>query len=84
MSRVIQHHTTPVTEDAVLTAITAAAHRANEADRELRVLLAYAREHVHPRPYRLIDLAAACGRSISGVRSAYGPEEIASAAHLRF
>ncbi|GAA2756179.1 hypothetical protein GCM10009872_15390 [Actinopolymorpha rutila] len=34
-------------------------------------MLAYGREFVHPRPYRLIDLASAAGMAVSGVRTAY-------------
>lgn len=50
------------------------------AERRLRVLLAYGREFVGPRPYRLEDLARAAGMSISGVRTAYGDDEIAEVA----
>jgi hypothetical protein len=57
--------------DPVLAAIRDAGHRREQADRELRLLIAYAREGVTPRPYRLADLAEAAGMSISGVRIAY-------------
>ena len=57
--------------DPVLAAIRGARHRRDQADRELRLLIAYAREVVTPRPYRLADVAEAAGMSISGVRTAY-------------
>jgi len=57
--------------DPVLAAIRGARRRRDQADRELRLLIAYAREVVTPRPYRLADVAQAAGMSISGVRSAY-------------
>jgi hypothetical protein len=44
------------------------------AEAEIRLLIAYGREFARPRPYRL---AEACGRSISGVRTAYDQDEIA-------
>jgi hypothetical protein len=48
----------------------------------MRLLLAYAREIVTPRPYRLADLAHAAGISISGVRTAYTHTDIQHAAQL--
>ena len=48
----------------------------------MRLLIAYARRFTHPRPYKLIDLAEAAGMSISGVRIAYGNEELAQLAEL--
>ncbi len=56
--------------------------RKEQADRDMRLLLAYAREHVTPRPYRLADLAEAAGMSISGVRSAYRQADIDQAAQV--
>ena len=50
--------------------------------KEMRLLLAYAREIVTPRPYRLADLAHAAGISISGVRVAYSDADIQQAAQL--
>lgn len=46
------------------------------AERDRRLLLAYAREFTDPRPYRLEDLARAAGMSVSGVRTAYDHDEI--------
>jgi hypothetical protein len=57
--------------DPVLAALKDARNRRDQADRDIRILLAYARELSWPRPYRLIDLAAAAGMSVSGVRAAY-------------
>src|SRR5215471_14119741 len=57
--------------DPLLAALADARQRKQRADRDIRLLLAYAREHVQPRPYRLADLARAAGMSISGVRTAY-------------
>jgi hypothetical protein len=48
---------------------------AKEVDRE-RLLLAYAREFVGPRPYPLDDLAQAVQMSIPGVRTGYGDAEV--------
>jgi hypothetical protein len=59
------------TDDPLLAALADAAQRKRRADRDIRLLLAYAREHTRPRPYRLADLAEAAGMSISGVRTAY-------------
>ena len=61
----------PATTDPVLAALHDARDRRDQADRDIRILLAYARELTSPRPYRLADLAAAAGMSISGVRTAY-------------
>jgi hypothetical protein len=66
--------------DALLEAICAVRQRKEKADQDMRLLLAYAREHVTPRPYRLADLAKAAGMSISGVRTAYSRADIDLAA----
>jgi AraC-like DNA-binding protein len=65
--------------DPVLTAINDARQRRDQADHDIRLLLAYARELTTPRPYRLADLATAAGMSISGVRTAYTHDDIATA-----
>ena len=67
--------------DPVLTAIEEARVRRDQADHDLRVLIAYAREFIRPRPYRLTDLAAAAGMSVSGVRTAYTRVHIEAAQH---
>lgn len=48
----------------------------------MRLLVAYGREFVAPRPYKLDDLAQATGMSISGVRTAYDDDEIVEVAQL--
>jgi hypothetical protein len=68
--------------DPVLAALTAARARKDQADRDIRILLAYARELATPRPYRLADLAAATGMSISGIRTAYTAADIDTARHI--
>ena len=62
--------------DPVLAALRAARDRRDQADRDIRILLAHARELTTPRPYRLADLAEATGKSISGVRTAYTTADI--------
>jgi hypothetical protein len=62
--------------DPVLSEIAAARREVIEAEQRLRLLLAYAREFVAPRPYTLADLARSAGMSISGVRTSYGQDEI--------
>lgn len=68
--------------DALLSALQDARQRKDAADRDLRLLLAYAREIITPRPYRLADLAQAAGTSISGVRTAYNQVDVENAAQL--
>jgi hypothetical protein len=68
--------------DALLSALHDARQRKEAADRDLRLLLAYAREIITPRPYRLADLAQAAGMSISGVRVAYNRTDVENAAQL--
>ena len=71
-----------MTADPLLTALEDAARRKQQASRDMRLLLAYAREVITPRPYRLADLAQAAGISISGVRTAYTGADIQQAAQL--
>jgi hypothetical protein len=68
--------------DPLLAALADAAQRKQRADRQIRLLLAYAREQVQPRPYRLADLADATGMSLSGIRTAYTKADIDQAAQL--
>ena len=68
--------------DPVLAAIEDARNRRDQADRDIRILLAYARELTRPRPYRLTDLAAAARMSASGVRTAYTQEDIETAQRI--
>jgi hypothetical protein len=60
-----------MTDDALLAALADARRRKDQAARDMRLLLAYAREIITPRLYRLADLAQATGMSISGIRVAY-------------
>ena len=69
-------------DDPVLAALRAARARRDQADRDIRILLAYARELATPRPYRLADLAEATGKSISGVRTAYTDRDVDTARHI--
>jgi hypothetical protein len=71
-----------MTEDPLLAALADSAQRRQRADQQIRLLLAYAREHVQPRPYRLADLAQAAGMSLSGIRTAYTQADIDHAARL--
>ena len=68
--------------DPVLAALRAARDRRDQADRDIRILLSYARELATPRPYRLADLADAARKSISGVRTAYSPADVGTARHI--
>ena len=70
------------TDDPLLAALADAAQRKQRAERDIRLLLAYAREHTQPRPYRLADLAKAAGMSVSGIRTAYTQADIEHAARL--
>ena len=68
--------------DPVLDALRSARERRDQADRDIRLLLAYARELATSRPYRLADLAQAAGRSISGVRTGYTAADIDAARRI--
>jgi len=69
-------------DDPLLAALADAAQRKQRADHDIRLLLAYAREHTQPRPYRLADLAKAAGMSPSGIRTAYTQADTEEAARL--
>ena len=69
-------------DDPLLVALEDAVQRKQRAEHDIRLLLAYAREHTQPRPYRLADLAATAGMSISGIRTAYSTADIEQAARL--
>jgi hypothetical protein len=62
--------------DPLLVSLAGARRRMLAAETEIRLLIAYGREFARPRPYRLADLAQACGMSISGVRTAYTTDEV--------
>src|SRR6476660_900833 len=63
-------------DDPLLVALRAARLRKLRAEEDIRLLIAYGREFVRPRPYKLIELAEAAGLSMSGVRIAYDDEEV--------
>jgi hypothetical protein len=63
--------------DPLLSQVQEARRRRLQDEQDLRNLIAYAREFMHPRPYRLIDLAEAAGLSISGVRINYDKDDVA-------
>ena len=71
-----------IANDVLLAALAEVRQRKEQADRDMRVLLAYAREIAAPRPYRLADLAKASGMSISGIRTAYTSSDIEHAIRL--
>jgi hypothetical protein len=66
--------------DPLLTTLAGVRRQRHDLDAATRRLLAYGREFIRPRPYKLADLADASGMSISGVRTAYDAEEIAQVA----
>jgi hypothetical protein len=68
--------------DPVLSTLTGLRSQRLRLEAEMRLLIAYGRHFTHPRPYKLIDLANAAGMSISGVRTAYEPEEIDQVAEI--
>jgi hypothetical protein len=68
--------------DPLLGEIAAARSAMQAAQHRIRLLIAYGREFVDPRPYKLDDTARAAGMSISGVRTAYDDDEVIQAAHL--
>ena len=68
--------------DPLLAALAQARQRRDTADRDMRLLLAYIREIIAPRPYRLADLAHAAGMSLSGIRAAYTRGDVQHAARL--
>ncbi|MEU7908986.1 hypothetical protein [Actinoplanes sp. NPDC049118] len=72
----------PHNAQQLLDCLTELRRQRDAIDHQMRQLIAYAREHVKPRPYRLADLAEASGMSISGVRIAYSPDDTASVAPL--
>jgi hypothetical protein len=68
--------------DPLLTTLAGLRRQRLEAEMTSRLLVAYGREFVRPRPYRLVDLADATGMSISGLRTAYSHDEIVQVAKV--
>ena len=65
-------------EDPVLAKLDELAAQKRDIQQQMRLILAYAREFVRPEPYRLRALAEAADMSISGARTAYTPEDVAT------
>ncbi|MFB7836242.1 hypothetical protein [Streptomyces sp. NPDC056056] len=63
--------------DPLIVALQKAKTQKEAADRRIRTILAYAREFHPPRRYSLNELGEASGYTFSGVRTAYGDQEIA-------
>ncbi|MDG4829256.1 hypothetical protein O7627_08050 [Solwaraspora sp. WMMD1047] len=63
-------------QDPLIGALNTARRAKEQAEEQIRQLVAYGREFVQPRPYTLGDLAAAAGMSISGTRTAYGHRDV--------
>lgn len=69
--------------DPLLSEIEKVRQERSRIDRQLRMLIAYGREFVGPRPYPLNTLAAAAGLgSHSSVRTFYGEDEIEAVAAI--
>lgn len=62
--------------DPLLTILAGLRRQRLEAEMTSRLLVAYGRKFMRPRPYRLVDLADATGMSISGLRTVYSGDEI--------
>lgn len=63
-------------QDPLLFALRTARRAKEQAEEEIRLLIAYGREFVQPRPYTLADLAGAAGMSVSGARTAYSHTDV--------
>ncbi|GAB4054626.1 hypothetical protein GCM10028775_45830 [Catellatospora paridis] len=72
----VQNPAAVSSSDAVLAALADAHARRMRAEEEIRLLLAYGRQFVYPHPYTLGELASAAGMSVSGVRTAYGQQDV--------
>ena len=68
--------------DPLLSTLASLRNRRLQLEADMRLLIAYGRRFVYPRPYKLIDLAGAAGMSISGVRTAYDTDEIDQATEI--
>lgn len=67
--------TAPEENEPLMSAIGTARRRKEQAESEIRRLVACGREFTRPRPCKLADLA---GMSVSGVRTAYGHGDVAA------
>ncbi len=68
--------------DPLLSEIAAARDAVLAAEVRRRLLIAYSREFIRPRPYPLEAVARAAGMSASGIRTAYDEDEIAQVTRL--
>jgi hypothetical protein len=68
--------------DPLLSTLAGLSEQRLRLEADMRLLMAYARCFIQPRPYKLIDLARAAGLSISGVRIAFNDDEVAQAAEI--
>jgi hypothetical protein len=68
--------------DPLLAALAAARRARDRAESDIRLLIAYGRECVRPRPYTLGDLAKAAGMAASTVKLAYKHDDVERAAAL--
>lgn len=68
--------------DPLLHTVRETRRRIEDAQADMRRLLAYARRFIRPRPYPLRDLGQASGMSASSARTAYGPHDVESVAQL--
>ena len=71
-----------MTNDPLVPALREVRQSKDLAEKQIRLLLAYGREVIAPRPFRLAELVQAAGMPISGVRSGYSPADAAFAAQL--
>ncbi|MFG2060303.1 hypothetical protein ACGFIK_02665 [Micromonospora sp. NPDC048871] len=67
-------------QDPLIGALNTARRAKEQAEEQIRQLVAYGREFVQPRPYTLGDLANAAGMSISGTRTVYDHQDVAAVA----
>src|ERR1700745_1232162 len=80
-------HLRPVTttwqdSDPVLAALRAARDRRDQADRDIRILLAYARELTTPPPHQSAAVPEPPAKSISGARPGSTPADIDTARRI--
>jgi hypothetical protein len=69
-----------VLDDPVLARLNELATQKQDIQHQMRLIIAYGREFIRPEPYRLRALAAAAGLSISGARTLYSPQDLATIA----
>jgi hypothetical protein len=75
--RTVERPQAPTVGEPLLEALGYAVAERAASDAKVRELLAYARAFAGPHPYTLAELAEVCGMSVSWVRTAFGPADIA-------